>query len=117
MLEELRLSDLDGSIPQIDIPEPQARDLSDAQASAVGEHQHCEQPDRAPRGFRRRVRECRLQYSLYFLVCVDVGRAVILTRCSSNTIADEQDRHAWIEPVHGFRDDATGQASVKETRG
>ena len=42
MLEEHRLSDVDGFLPQIHIPETQAHDFSAAQAGAVGEHQHRE---------------------------------------------------------------------------
>ena len=43
MLEELRLSDVDGLLPQINIPEPQAHDLSAPQTGAVGKHQHREE--------------------------------------------------------------------------
>src|SRR5262249_25347319 len=55
--------------------------------------------------------------SPYFLVCIKMGRAMMLTCRSSNAIADEQNRHARIEPVHSLRDDAAGPASIEETRG
>src|SRR5260370_6980999 len=98
MLEELRVSDVDGLLLQIDIPELQARDLSTAQAGAVGEHQHREQPDRTPGSFRRRVHERCLQYPLYLLIRVEVGRAVIPASCSIHTIPNRQTRHPWTEP-------------------
>jgi decaprenylphospho-beta-D-erythro-pentofuranosid-2-ulose 2-reductase len=45
-----------------------------------------EEPERTPEGFRGWICERRLQYSR-----VEVGRAVKVSRCSSNTIANRQD--------------------------
>jgi decaprenylphospho-beta-D-erythro-pentofuranosid-2-ulose 2-reductase len=45
-----------------------------------------EGPERTPEGFRGWIGERRLQYSR-----VEVGRAVKVSRCSSNTIANRQD--------------------------
>ena len=39
---------------------------------------------------------------------------MVLARCSSNAIANGQDRHAGIEPVHRLRNDAAGFASLEE---
>src|SRR5215467_10097735 len=116
MLEELRLSDVDGLLLQIDIPELQANDLSTAQAGAIGEHQHREEPERTPGGFRGWICERLPQYSRHLVVRVEVGRPVKLSRCSSNTIANRQDSHARIEPMQGPRDDAARPARLKEAR-
>jgi hypothetical protein len=42
VFEEFRLSNVDGILLQIDVPELQAHDLPTTQAGAVSEHQHCE---------------------------------------------------------------------------
>ena len=38
-------------------------------------------------------------------------------RCSSNTLANGQDRHAGIKPVHRLRYDTAGFASVEKASG
>jgi hypothetical protein len=117
MLEELCVSDVEGLLMQIDVPELQTHNLCAAQAGAVEQHQHRKQQDGSPRSFRRRVRKRRLQYPLYLLVRIEVGGAVMLTRCSSDALADAQDRDTGIEPVHCLRYDAAGSTSIEEPSG